>query len=202
MRRVGVLALEQLAFGERGARLREGEKLLGVLVARELRERAGEQQIAGRDRDVAPRDRRDRGMPAAQLRAVDQVIVHERRRMDELDRDRGAHEAFLAVGRVRRRPPGRLGGEHHQQRAQSLAARDHGRVRVPRERRAGLRGHALEVALGVGHARAQLGTAALHDRVEPLDADEHVAACGVRTVPLMRPHRGPCRHESRRSRRR
>ena len=53
VRGAGVLALQQLAFGQRRAGLRERLQLLGVLVARELGEGAREQQVAGRDRDVA-----------------------------------------------------------------------------------------------------------------------------------------------------
>ncbi len=140
VRGVGVLALQQLAFGERRAGLRERAQLLGVVVARELGERTREQQVAGRDRHLAPGDRGDGRMAAAQQGAVDQVVVDERRGVHELDRDGRAHEPLLALG-CRRRPAGRLGGEHDEQRAQALAAGEDRGVGVRGQRRAGLRGH-------------------------------------------------------------
>ncbi len=60
-------------------------------------------------------------MPPPQLGAVDQVVVHERRRVHELDRDGSAHEPLLALA-LSAAVPRRLGGEHHEQRAQALAA--------------------------------------------------------------------------------
>ena len=53
----GVLALQQLALGERGRRVREHAHLVGAPVRRQLRERAREQQVAGRGRDRAARGR-------------------------------------------------------------------------------------------------------------------------------------------------
>ena len=147
VRRVGVLALQQLTFGERRAGLRERAQLLGVIVARELGERPREQQVAGRDREPAPGDGGHRRAAAPQLGAVDQVVVDERRRVHELDRHGRAHQALLAV-RVCGGPARRLGREHDQQRPQPLAAGHDRGVGVGCERRAGLRGHALEVALG------------------------------------------------------
>ncbi len=97
VRRVGVLALQQLARGERRAGVRERAQLRCVLVARELGERPREQQVAGRDRQPAPGRRRHRRVSAPQLRAVDQVVVHERRRVHELDRHGRAHQALLAL---------------------------------------------------------------------------------------------------------
>ena len=121
VRGVGVLALQQLALGQRRAGVRERAQLRVVAVARELGERAREQQVAGGDRELAPGGRGDRRVPAPQLGAVDQVVVHERRRVHELDRHGRAHQALLALVGVRRAAR-RLGGEHDQQRAQALAA--------------------------------------------------------------------------------
>ncbi len=141
-------------------------------------------------------------MAAAQQRAVDQVVVDERRRVHELDRDGRAHEALLSVGRLRR-PAGGLRGEHDEQRAQALAAGEHGGVGVGGERRAGLRGHPLEVALGALHALSQAVAAAAHDRVESVDLlhAERLPPCCC-TALMMPVRRALCPRGSRRCRRR
>ncbi len=95
VRRVSVLALQQLARGEGGARVRERAQLSRILVVRELRKRAREQQIAGGNRSLAASSSSHSWAPPAQLRAIDHVVVHERRRMNELYRDRRADQALL-----------------------------------------------------------------------------------------------------------
>ena len=95
-----VLALEQLALAPAPER-RVGEHadLVRRARCRQLGERAREQQVAGRRRDRAARGGDD-GRPAApQRRGVEHVVVDERGRVDQLDRDRGAQ----------RRRRGRLG---------------------------------------------------------------------------------------------
>ena len=108
-------------------------------------------------------------MPAAQLRTVDQVVVHQRRRVHQLDRHRRAREALLAPLRVRR-PARRFGRQHYQQWAQALAARAHRRIGVRRERLSRPRRDQLQVALRAVHSLAQLLAAAVHDRVDALHA--------------------------------
>ncbi len=99
-RGVGVLALQQLARGERRAGVRERAQLGRVAVARELGEGAREEQVAGRDRGLASGGRDDRGASAPQLGPVDHVVVDERRGVHELDRRRRAHQGLLLA-----RPP-------------------------------------------------------------------------------------------------
>ena len=72
----------------------------------------------------------DDGRPAAaQVRAVEDVVVHQRRRVDQLDGDRGAQEAGAHAVR------GRAGGHEHEQRPQALAARGDRRAGVLAEHR-------------------------------------------------------------------
>ena len=97
MRRIGVLALQQLAFGQRRAGIGQGTQLGVVAIARELGKRAREQQVACRDRELAARCRSDRRATPAQLGPVDHIVVHERCRVDELDRHGRAHEALLSL---------------------------------------------------------------------------------------------------------
>ena len=154
VRRVRVLALQQLAAASAELACDSARSCAGSLVARELGERAREQQVAGRHGDVAPGRGGDRRVAAAQLRAVDQIVVDERRRVDQLDRHGRAHEALLAVG-AGGRPPGRLGGEHDQQRAQALAAGRDVAFACQASGAPAPRGDALEVALRARHrARA------------------------------------------------
>ncbi len=202
VRRVGVLALQQLAFGERRARLRERAQLRRVLVARELGERPREQQVAGRDGDLAPGYRRDRRMAAAQLRAVDQVVVHERRRVHELDRDSRAHEPLLAVGaspaaprRTPRRAPRAAGAGACRRRRPSrcaCAASGSPARAVTRSRWRSVR--AIR-ARSAAPPRA-------HDRVEPVDAAAVASLVAVLSdARSTRLRARPCPRGSRRSRR-
>jgi len=107
-------------------------------------------------------------MPAAQASAVDEVVVHERGRVHQLDRHGGAHEPLLPPNRARRTARG-LGRHQHQQRTQALSACPDRGAGMARERLARARGHALEVKLGAGHALAQLRPAAAHDRLHPVN---------------------------------
>ena len=117
-----VLALQQLSLGERGRRAGEHADRLRASVAGQLGERAREEQIAGGGGDRPPGGGHD-GRPAAtQVGTVEHVVVHERRRVDELDRHHRSQHALGPLGRRARR-------EQHQQRPQPLAA---GRDRGPR----------------------------------------------------------------------
>jgi hypothetical protein len=119
---------------------------------RELGERAREEQVARRGGRAAPGARHDRRHAAAQSGGVEDVVVDERRAVDELDGGRRAHEP-LAVAVA--------GGEEDEQRAQALAARG--------DRRAGVLAKGRTV---VGGELAQA----------PLDAREqarHVVAGGA-----------------------
>ena len=94
-------------------------------------------------------------MTSPQLGAVDQIVVHERGRVHELDGDGCAQQPLLALAGMRR-PARRLGGQHDKQRAQPLAAGDDRGVRQRGQRRAGLRCHLLQMELRASHALAQL----------------------------------------------
>ncbi len=63
--RVGVLPLQQLTRGEGGAGVRERAQLGLILVTRELRKRAREQQVTGGDRNLAPGSGSHGGAPTA-----------------------------------------------------------------------------------------------------------------------------------------
>src|SRR5918994_314031 len=91
--------LQRLAAHERETRAREDLRALEVSHLRELAEGAREEIVARRDRSVRPVRAPDGLVPAPQLGAVDQVVVHERRRVDELDRDAASQRALAVVGR-------------------------------------------------------------------------------------------------------
>ena len=59
-------------------------------------------------------------MSAAQLGAIDQIVVHERRGVHELDGYRSPHQPLLPLRRVWR-PADRLGGKDDEQGPQALA---------------------------------------------------------------------------------
>src|SRR5436305_5281590 len=82
---VRLRALERLAPRERERRARQDADRGVVAGARQLRERAGEEVVAGRPRRGRPVARPRCGAAAAVLGPVDQVVVDERRRVDELD---------------------------------------------------------------------------------------------------------------------
>ena len=124
-----VLALQQLALDERGGGVREHPHRLDRAAARELGERAREQQVAGRGGDRAPGGGHDRRPAAPQHRGVEHVVVDQRGRVHQLDRNRRAQRR-VAARRIRPR------GHEHQQRAQPLAARGDRRAGVLAERRA------------------------------------------------------------------
>src|ERR687898_2109574 len=90
--------LQRLAAHERETRAREDLRALEVSHLRELAEGAREEIVARRDRSVRPVRAPDGLVPAPQLGAVDQVVVHERRRVDELDRDATSQRALAVVG--------------------------------------------------------------------------------------------------------
>ena len=94
-------------------------------------------------------------MSPPQLGSVDQIVVHQRRRVHQLDGDGRTQEAFIAIGSTER--PTRIwiargfGGKQDEQRAQPLTASCDRRVRVERERSARTRGHTLQIELGASH---------------------------------------------------
>jgi hypothetical protein len=103
--------LHRLAARDRAAGTREDGDALDVAGRRELVERASEQVVASSSSRplsvLTPRRR----APTAELGAVDQVVVDERRDVDELDRH-ARRECALAIGR----------GEVHEERAEPLPA--------------------------------------------------------------------------------
>jgi hypothetical protein len=109
------------------------EDLHGGKVARlgELGERAREKVVAGRARDVDSVRRPDGGVAAPHLGPVDQVVVHERRHMEQLDRDSGRDRRLSVLRRA----------EEDEHRTEALASRgqrllahrsDDSRVRLDR----------------------------------------------------------------------
>ena len=111
----GLPALERLAAGERERGLGEHRDARRVPGRGELGERPREEVVAGRLRGavavLGPRGR----AAAAQVGAVEQVVVDERRHVDELDRGAGGDGA-LAGALLRRR------AEEDEHRPQALAA--------------------------------------------------------------------------------
>ncbi len=88
---------------------------------------------------MATGDDGDGGLAAAQRRLIEDVIVHEARHVDKLDRGRGAH---------RRISPAPARAEQHEQRPQALSPRGKRCRRVRAER--------------IAVAGAQLSQACLH----------------------------------------
>ena len=146
--------LHRLPAREAEARVRElGDGADGAL-RRELGEGAGEQIVARRAGGAGAVRRPGGRLAAPDLGAVDEIVVHEGRHVDELDRHAGRDRR----GRARRR------AEEREQRPQALAAR--------RERVGPDRGHPAAVrAHGDGepvlHLRHVLVDARKrHDRLE------------------------------------
>jgi hypothetical protein len=91
----GVLALEQLPARQRRAGLGKRLNLLRAAVAGELGERSREEQVACGGGGGAPGAGDDRGSAAPERRAVQDVVVHKGRGMDELD---GRRRPLRALG--------------------------------------------------------------------------------------------------------
>ena len=113
IRIVRLAALHRLAAREAERGVREQRDRVRVPCHRQLVERPGEQVVAGRPRGGRAVGRPGRGAAAAELGAVDQVVVDERGHVHELDRDPRGHG---------RRSSGRR-GEEDEQRPEPLAAR-------------------------------------------------------------------------------
>ena len=114
-RRVGIAllaSLHRLAARQTERRLREHGDTFEVTVGRELRERPGEEIVAGRPGRVGAESRPGSRLAAAHAGSVDQVVVHERRHVNELH------------GRAGRDGRPRAGGcgEEREHRSQPLAA--------------------------------------------------------------------------------
>ena len=112
LRIVGLGTLERLAPCKREACRRKRRNGAFVSGRRELGERAGEQVVARSPGGARPEPGPRRRAPAAVARTVDQVVVHERGHVHELDGDAGDVRR-LAVGG---------GREEDQQGPQALAA--------------------------------------------------------------------------------
>ena len=100
-----------LTARKRERSVREHGDLVELTLRGELGEREREEVVAGRLRRLGPVRRPGSGAAASHHRAVDDVVVDERRHVDELDR----HPLGDGQGRVRR------GREEREQRAESLA---------------------------------------------------------------------------------
>ena len=103
---VALQPLQRLAArqGERGVRERRDALLRAG--GGERRERRREQMVAGRLRGEGAVRRPGRCAPTAELRAVDDVVVDERRHVDELDRDALDHGRCRVGGRRQERQGG------------------------------------------------------------------------------------------------
>ena len=132
----------------------------------ELGERAGEQVVAGRTRGARAMRRPGGRAAASEPGAVDQIVVHQRRKVHELHRDAG-HD-----GRIR---PARA-GEVDEERPQPLAAGGEGFPAdfgddsvIPPD-------GGLEPILELGEVRVQAG------RLAELRESAHVASAVCRTT--------------------
>ena len=81
----------------------------------QLRKRAGKQEIPDTERSVRPLGLGDSRPAAAQRGSIDDVIVHKRCHVDQLDGGGGGDQRFVAAALSRR-------GAEHQQRAQALTS--------------------------------------------------------------------------------
>ena len=169
----GVLALQQLALGQRRRRAGEHPHRLRPPVAGELGERAREQQVAGGGGDRAPRGRHHGRPAAAQVGAVEHVVVHERRRVDELDRHhRPQHPLRMRRRRARR--------EQHEQRAQPLAAGRDRRPRVLGQQRPVRACELLQALLELVHQLGDVRAARGDDRGHRLGASHEPSPSAAR----------------------
>src|SRR5436305_13985193 len=101
--RVGVVALAPLdRLAAHHAECRVGEDLDGAQVTRrrQLGERPREEVVAGRAGDVHSMRRPHRGVTAAHFRAIDQVVVHERRHVQQLDGDARGERRIAVLRRA------------------------------------------------------------------------------------------------------
>ena len=115
-------ALQRLAAREAERRVGEDLDRAGVSGRAQLGERAREEVVAGRARGGRAVHRPRRRLATAEVGAVDEVVVHERRHVHELDGDAGRERRLLAGG----------SREEDERRAQALAA---GRERLVPDRR-------------------------------------------------------------------
>ena len=130
-------ALQDLALGERRRRLRppsgspRASKRAHSAKARQKR------KSPATSVSPSPYTASADGLPAAHLAAVDDVVVEQRRRVDQLERD-GRVDHVVAAGR--RPAGGGMGDEQHDRRPDALAAgadqvaRDLGQARLARRR--------------------------------------------------------------------
>ena len=93
---VRLRALERLAAREPQGRVGERRDRLGVAGRGELGERARKEVVAGRAGRICAVDRPGGRLAAPEVRAVDQVVVDERRHVHELDRDAGGERRLVA----------------------------------------------------------------------------------------------------------
>ena len=162
---VGVVAvheLQHLALGDRVRRVREHVQDPHLLELDHHLERARVEEVADEHARLVAEHGVRRLLAAAQARAVDDVVVQQRRRMDELD-DRRGRDVILAA-------PGAAGAgrEQHGQRPQPFAAVVNDVVRdLVDERDVAAQAphdHAVDVAPVVADERPQ-GVERRHDRI-------------------------------------
>jgi hypothetical protein len=108
--------LEQLAFGHRGNRAGKALDDLEVAVLDDDRRRARVEEVAREHGPAVAPDRAGRRATAAHLGEVDDVVVDEGRRVEQLER--GGE-----LDPTRTRITTELGGQQHERRAQTLAPR-------------------------------------------------------------------------------
>jgi hypothetical protein len=100
---VGGHELQHLAFGDDGRGLgQDGEHLERAVFDHEL-EGAAEQEVADQHRGFVAPDGIGRGQAAAEIAGVDDIVMQQRRGVDEFDRRRQRHVAIAAIAAQPRR---------------------------------------------------------------------------------------------------
>ena len=145
VRRAQALVGEELPLGHLERRVAEALDDLDLAVREGHLHRLGVDPVAQQHRQVVPPEVVERGLAAAQRGVVDDVVVDQRRRVDELDH-RGVGDLLLAL------VPQEARGEQQQGRPHPLAAAlgdvvarlvDERHVRVEVMAEDGLGGHEL-----------------------------------------------------------
>ena len=152
----GVVALGQLAAGERHRGVGEQGDRAGVAGLGEEGEGAREEQVAGGDGALAARGGGDGRQPAAQRRGVEDVVVDQGRHVDQLDRRRGADRRRRRARARRRAGPASAAAACRRRRGSPRRRR--------RESRRGPRDRPPQQLLDLAQARRQPAAGGVEDR--------------------------------------
>jgi hypothetical protein len=128
--------LERLAAGEGESGVGQDLDLGNGARRRELRERPGEQVVAGGRGDPAPVRHPDRGLASSQVGAIEHVVVDQRGHVDKLDGGAGAHTRVGGATRRARAQVGQYGPQTLPTRPEALGGDlgEHSRMRRDRLR--------------------------------------------------------------------